>query len=490
MAEPTDRKLLEQFARAGAENAFAALAARHVNLVYSAALRFTGDAHLAEEATQAVFIILARKAGGISSRVVLSGWLYQTARLASANIVRENHRRRQREQQAYMESTLNPPEPDSGEAWKQIAPVLDDAIISLRAADRDAILLRYFENKPLAEVGVALGVSEDAARVRVHRALEKLRHLLSKEGATLGATVIAGALGAHSVQAAPAAVAASLPALAGNSFSGTLTINALVQSTMKTMTWMKLKFALGLGMAAFLTGGVATELALHAAGTDALTAEQILKKSQEAYASMTSYSDDGKTVASLSGKTFTTTFNIKLERPDYYRIEWEQAVSPSYTSGGKAWSAGQGDFLELAHAGGPKKQQDKDTALAGATGVSGGAAATVPGTFFKMNWGNQLGGSFAQSKQLADEKVGDADCYVFETESKGIAQTLWIGKKDFLIHQKRSVSNTEAVKNAMEMAEKATGFKTPSSPQGSIVSTETHEHIVVNPKFTPADFER
>ncbi len=251
MAEPTDHELLDAFARTGDEAAFAALVTRHVNLVWSAALRFTGDDTLAGEITQAVFIILARKAGGIPKKAVLTGWLYQTARLTAANALKENLRRQQREHQAYMEATLN--QPDAGEAWKQIAPVLDDAMNALRAADRAAVLLRYFENKPLAEVGAALGVSEDAARVRVNRALDKLRSLLTKRGVTLGATAIVGVVAANSVQAAPMGLAVTVKGAAIS--SSTL---AVVKGTMKMMTWVKLKFAIGIGVAVLLVGSAAT----------------------------------------------------------------------------------------------------------------------------------------------------------------------------------------------------------------------------------------
>jgi len=239
MTETTDHALLAEFAHSRAEAAFATLVKRHVNLVYSAALRHTGNVHQAEEITQAVFIILAHKAGSLSAKVVLTGWLYQTARLTAANAMKQNFRRQQREQQAYMESTLNPP--DSGETWKQLAPVLDEAMNTLRTADRDAVLLRYFENKPLAEVGAALGVTEDAARVRVNRALEKLRSLLAKKGVVFGAAAIAVAVTANSVQAAPMGLAATVSQIAAQGAATTTSITTLVKGTLKTMTAEKIK---------------------------------------------------------------------------------------------------------------------------------------------------------------------------------------------------------------------------------------------------------
>jgi len=188
MPELDDIALLAQYARDNSEAAFATLVTRHVNLVYSTALRSAGNPNAAEEITQAVFIILARKARSLSPRTILSGWLYQTARLTAANFLRAEIRRQHREQEAYMQSLLNEPEPD---VWPQIAPLLDAAMTGLGEKDRNAIVLRFFENKSLGEVGSALGASEDAAKMRVNRALEKLRKFFSKRGIVLSAPLIA-----------------------------------------------------------------------------------------------------------------------------------------------------------------------------------------------------------------------------------------------------------------------------------------------------------
>ena len=213
MPESDDIALLKEYAESGSEAAFAALVARHVNLVYSAALRSVGNAHAAR-GNHAGGLHHSGAQGGIACRddTVLSGWLYQTARLTAANYLRGEIRRQHREQEAYMQSTLN--EPDA-EAWRQIAPLLDDAMGRLGEKDRNAIVLRFFENKNLREVGAALGASEDAAKMRVNRALEKLRKFFTKRGVTHStAAIIAGAISANSVQAAPVALAKTISAVA------------------------------------------------------------------------------------------------------------------------------------------------------------------------------------------------------------------------------------------------------------------------------------
>src|SRR5277367_2069352 len=139
-----DLKLLREFARDNSEAAFAALVTRHVNLVYSVALRSVRDAHLAGEITQAVFIILARKADSLGDRTILPGWLCRTARYASANALTVQRRRQHREQEAYMQSILNEPE---SEAWPHIAPLLDGAMEQLGRKDHDALVLRFFEGR-------------------------------------------------------------------------------------------------------------------------------------------------------------------------------------------------------------------------------------------------------------------------------------------------------------------------------------------------------
>jgi RNA polymerase sigma factor (sigma-70 family) len=485
-----DIELLDRFARGHSEAAFARLVERHVSLVYSVALRCAGNPHAAEEITQAVFIILARKAKSLSSKTVLSGWLHQTARLTAANYLRGEIRRRHHEQEAYMQTLLT--ESANDEAWQQLAPHLDDAIARLRAKDRDALILRYFENKSLREVGVVLGLEERAAQKRVNRAVEKLRNYFSKHGIALTTTIIAGAVSANSVQAAPIGMAGAITATVAKGSTVAASTLTLVKGTMKMMTWLKMKFALGVGAVVLLASGAATVAISQTnnSSADKLTPEQIFKKARAAYALLSSYSDEGKSVSVLNGMTLTTTFKIKLARPDLYRVEWSQATD-YFTNGGVAWSAGNGNFMKQKYSDGyttkPGKYQSMQATLSAASGISAGATATIPTAFFKMNWGNQLDGAMKNVKQQSDNKVGDVDCYVFTSESKGRTKTLWIGKKDFLIHQVRDVISAKALQTTVNRAAKTTGIQ--QTVTTGLTSTETHEDISANRKFSPSDFK-
>jgi len=255
-----DMDLLREYAQRKSEDAFGALVSRHVNLVYSVAYRQVGDSHLAEEVTQTVFIILARKAASLSPKTVISGWLYRTARYASAKALTMRRRREHREQEAYMRSQLN--ESDS-HTWMEIEPDLDVAMAQLGEKDHNAVVLRYFEGRNFKDISAVLGTSEAGAKMRVNRALEKLRMFFSKRGLTCSSAAIAAAISAHSVQAAPIGLASSVTGLAvkGTSVASTLT---LVETTLKLMAWTKLKTAIVVGAIAILAAGTATVTFQHA----------------------------------------------------------------------------------------------------------------------------------------------------------------------------------------------------------------------------------
>ncbi|HTV39143.1 MAG TPA: sigma-70 family RNA polymerase sigma factor [Candidatus Sulfotelmatobacter sp.] len=244
MSDAPDAELLEQFARNHSEAAFAKLVERYIGLVYSTAFRKTSNPQQAEDITQAVFIILARKAGSLGPKTVLPAWLHHTARLTAANLQRAELRRIRREQEVYMQSTLSESAPDA--LWHKLSPLLDDAVDSLGKADRDAIVLRFFENKNFTEVGGTIGTTEQAARMRLNRALGKLCKYFSRRGVNSTTAVIAGAISANSVQAAPPALVKSVTAIALAKGAGASAATlALAKGTLSFVSWAKATLLVG-----------------------------------------------------------------------------------------------------------------------------------------------------------------------------------------------------------------------------------------------------
>ena len=234
-------ELLRQYVHRNSDAAFAALVTRHVNMVYSAALRKTGNAHAAEEITQAVFVILAKKAGRLreEGRFFPAGCIKPRGFDLGQAFLRTEFRRARREQEAYMQSLLDEP---WAKVWPEIEPLLEDAMGRLGEKDRNAIALRFFEGKSFQEIGAAVGASENAAKKRVGHGLEKLRKIFLKRGIASTTAIIAAAISANSVQAAPVALTKTISAVAiakGTAASGsTLT---LIKGALKLMAWTKAK---------------------------------------------------------------------------------------------------------------------------------------------------------------------------------------------------------------------------------------------------------
>jgi hypothetical protein len=229
--------------------------------------------------------------------------------------------------------------------------------------------------------------------------------------------------------------------------------------------------------------------------TKDLSAAAIIKQSQAAYAALNSYRDDGKSVSTL-GKVTAASFNftIQLARTNFYKIVWWQGED-SFTPKGAVWSAGTGDFLWMSVFGSDaRKQPGQELALAGATGISGGAAASIPGTFFNLHWGGMLAGA-AEDTRLPDAKIDGTDCYVLTHGGDGRTNMLWIGKQDFLIHQiEKDISGTLMKRMMEEQAKSNPQIRASMEAAGEQLFQDTrivesHRNIVVNTPVTAKDFE-
>jgi RNA polymerase sigma factor (sigma-70 family) len=211
-----DSQLLASYAHHGAGDAFQRLVERHINFVYASALRQTGNPHTAEDITQAVFLLFSQRAGRLKPGTVVKGWLFNTTRYVVANSRRAEARRKFHERKAaVMHSDIV-----REDHWTEIPPHLDDAMARLSESDRRILLLRFFEDLPLAAVGQVLGISQEAAKKRVARAVEHLRHLLVGRGATGAGNSIERVFQATSAQIAPAYLAKMTVDLVLNGASG------------------------------------------------------------------------------------------------------------------------------------------------------------------------------------------------------------------------------------------------------------------------------
>jgi uncharacterized protein (TIGR03435 family) len=257
MTDTNEMNLVREFAECNSERAFAGLVQQHVNLVYSVALRYLGNSQDAQDVTQTVFIILAKKAASLRHRNTLTGWLYEATRLTARQFIRTRSRQLAREQEAYMQS--NPNESNTDSVWRQLAPFLEEAMSRLSEPERAALALRFFENKSGAETAALLGIKEPAAHKRVTRALEKLRKFCVKRGVNSTTSIIAGAISANSVQVAPAVLSKSITtvAMAKGAASSTSTLT-LIKGAMKLMAWAKVQTAVVIGAGVLLAAGTAT----------------------------------------------------------------------------------------------------------------------------------------------------------------------------------------------------------------------------------------
>ena len=236
MDAQTDAQLLRAYAERRSDAAFAELVRRHIDLVHSAARRMVGDAHLADDVTQATFLALAKSATQLTERAVLAGWLHRTAQNIAAQTVRTDVRRRAREQEAAAMNELLASSPEAD--WEQIAPHLDAALGDLTEPERDAVMLRYFQRQSARDMAQTLGISDEAAQKRVSRAMDRLREFFAKRGVTVGASGLAVVISANAVQASPVGLALTIStaaALTGTTLATTATATATKALAMTTL---------------------------------------------------------------------------------------------------------------------------------------------------------------------------------------------------------------------------------------------------------------
>ena len=338
-----DAQLLRRYAAEQSEAAFAELTRRHVDLVYSAALRLVnGDVHSAQDVTQLVFTEVARQANRLARHPALVGWLYTTTRLIALRVNRTEQRHKAREQEAYtMNELLHDDAPASD--WNQLRLVIEDAMGELDDKDRHAVLLRYFQNKSLIEVGVALNLTDNAARMRVERALDKLREKLARRGIATTAAALAAMVSANAVQAAPAGFVATLSAtaIAGSAVHASAVIAAtktLAMTTLqKTVIAAALTVALGTGIYAVHHSAQLNSRIQILQQEEASMATQIQQLEQERRQSSNQLASLSKENARLnSGKTATDLRKLRGEVGALRRQASTNEAKTSEPSGGMA----------------------------------------------------------------------------------------------------------------------------------------------------------
>lgn len=288
-----NQRLLAEYARNGSETAFRELVARYINLIYSAAVRLVdGDKHRAQDVTQTVFVDLARMARTLSSEVMLGGWLHRHTCFVASKMMRSERRRQSRERWA-ME--MNALQNERETSLARIAPILDEAINQLGAQDRAAILLRFFEQRDLRSVGEVMGTSENTARMRVTRALDKLHSLLKRHGITFSAAALGTVLASDVVAAAPAGLASSISvtALAGAAAGGGTALTLL-----KIITMTKIKT--GLIGALAIAGAATTFVIQHQAQARLNEKDEFLRQQTEQLAQLQTKNQQLSNMAALA----------------------------------------------------------------------------------------------------------------------------------------------------------------------------------------------
>lgn len=246
----TDRELLTEYVTTGSGHAFGRLVERHTSKVYSACLGVLGDPHAAEDATQATFVVLTRKARRLRRGTVLSGWLYLTARNCALRLRRAAARRRAHERKA----AEMKPGPSAAPGWEGIRPQIDDAIASLPAHQRNAVVLRYLDGKSTAEAAMEIGCSESSVTASLSRGIARLRSKLGARGATVGGAALVAFLTERAAEAAPVHLAAAVTAVCTGKAAASGTVVSIAEGTMRAMMMAKIKIAAAVVVATMAAG--------------------------------------------------------------------------------------------------------------------------------------------------------------------------------------------------------------------------------------------
>ena len=478
-----DWQTLRNYVDHNSEEAFAALMARYVGLVYSVCRRELADDQAAEDVTQAVFLLLARKAHTLRRGVILSGWLFQTARFAAKNARLQAQRRWAYEQKA-AEEMLSQTETEDA-AWADIEPVLNQSLAALRAADRDCILLRFFQGLSFVEVGIALGLSEEAARKRVTRALEKMRQFFGKNGVIVPGATLAVVLSAHAAKAAPAHLSGAAAHILAGSVPGSISL--ITEGVLHAMKIAQIKLALGvtgavvLGFSTYaIARGIYQTFTLghkiqslaafpkpgHILAQNAaksLTSAQIASRCREAYAALTSYQGN----STVTDQTVSSSFPIVLESHASASIQFVPSgkihVEGTAERGGGAFAYISNGSETAATYLGPnnwKKIDTTENAVAGTTGIALRAGTTIPAVLLNINWGNCLRPRKAFDTEVREDTMADQPCYVVTSHSVTPARSqtdmLWIDEKTYML--RRRVVDSQSQAQTVESAGKTIPF--------------------------------
>jgi RNA polymerase sigma factor (sigma-70 family) len=318
-----DSQLVHEFARTRSPDVLAELAERHSTWLYSAALRMVGDADLAEDVTQAVFVVLVQKAATLDGKP-LNAWLFGVARFAAKHALRDRARRQKHERMAAMltgEST----DSRNQETWKAVAPLLDELVGRLKRDDRQAVLLRFYQSKSMAQVGAMLGISEDAAKKRVAKAVKRLRELLGGRGVQVGSDALGAAFVSHMTTPAPPHLVAACTWPIAKKAGGALSIAKGVISMM-ALTRIKVA-ALAIATMALIPAAIA--LALQSPAT-------ITPSSQPALAINMDLQADAADLYGQAAQAITVDAPASTSNayPNYFPSspEWRKTAADAYAA--------------------------------------------------------------------------------------------------------------------------------------------------------------